>query len=96
MIVDDLDIVRTPILPSKADPPPVIDANAMLTLPVSGELLEAIAGGDAKVLQSFSSVEHGELALRDLLYVRGELPRPLPIEDLFRLSASEGPDHPKV
>jgi hypothetical protein len=50
MIVDDFDIFRSFIGPSKADPPLIAYANRMLCLPVACERLRAIAGRGAQIL----------------------------------------------
>jgi len=50
VIVDNLDIVRVSVLPSKADAPLVVDANAVLTLSVAAQGFEPVARGGAQVL----------------------------------------------
>jgi len=43
MIIDNLHIARSVLVPLKADPPLGVDADAVLSLAVAGESLEAIA-----------------------------------------------------
>jgi hypothetical protein len=43
VIVDDLDIVNAVVVPPKADPPPVVDPDAVLTVAVAAKGLEAVA-----------------------------------------------------
>jgi len=46
MIVHDLDVVGLTVFPPEADPPLVVDANAVLTRAISVKLLQTIAGED--------------------------------------------------
>jgi hypothetical protein len=62
VIVDNLDIVRVSVLPPKADAPLVVDANAVLTLSVTAQRFEPIAGRDAQVLKRACSMQVQELS----------------------------------
>jgi hypothetical protein len=42
MVVHDLYVIRISIMPDKANPPPIIDSDAVLTLTVSVQLFQAI------------------------------------------------------
>jgi hypothetical protein len=64
VIVDNLDIVRGSVLPTKADTPLVVDANAVLTLSVAAQRLEPIARGDGQVLDRPCSMQIQQLAPR--------------------------------
>ena len=55
--MDDRDLVRVAFAPREADPPLVVDANAVLPDPISAELLQAVAGWDARVVEGFGSVD---------------------------------------
>jgi len=48
VVVDDFDGVRVPIFPDEADAPLVIDADAMLALPLPLESFERLPGGTRK------------------------------------------------
>src|SRR5439155_12128267 len=56
VIVDNLDIVRVSVLPPKADAPLVVDANTVLTLSITAQRFEPIAGLDAQVLNRACSM----------------------------------------
>ena len=58
MIIDNLHIVAIPFSPFKTFTPLVVDADAVLARTVVGEFFQAICGGDAKVLQRHSPIEH--------------------------------------
>jgi hypothetical protein len=51
MIVHDFHVMRIAIAPCEADPPLVVDANAVLPLAVRAQGFQAIAGRNAKVAQ---------------------------------------------
>ena len=57
MIIDDFYVVRIPALPTEADPPLVIDSNAVLALAVAAEFLEAIGRWNSKVMDPAFSCE---------------------------------------
>jgi hypothetical protein len=58
MVVHNFDIGRVPVFPYKANPPLVINANAMLARPVSFEGMEPIASWGHQVRQIFGRVKH--------------------------------------
>jgi hypothetical protein len=49
MIVDNLDIVRIPFSPRKADTPPRIDTDTMLTGTITRQLLQVVRRRDAQI-----------------------------------------------
>jgi hypothetical protein len=50
VIIGDLNVVRVPVVPAKADAVLFVDTDAMLTLAVSPKLLEAVAEWHAKIV----------------------------------------------
>jgi len=70
VIVDDLDVEGIPGLPSKADPVPIVDTDAVLTLSISTQRFEMIARRDSQILQRRCSVEDPQLPQGDPLQVR--------------------------
>ena len=61
MVVDDFHIVGIASLPSKADAPLVIDANAVLTLAVALECLELVTGRGLQVREDSRAVQVQQL-----------------------------------
>jgi hypothetical protein len=57
MIVYYLYIVSVTVDPAKTDPPPVVDADAMLPLPICSQFLETVPGENAKIIQSLRGVK---------------------------------------
>src|SRR5436190_13885557 len=66
VIVHDFDIDRPgrTVWPLEADPPLVVDANAVLALPVATECFESIAWQAGKILKCCRRLETVELELR--------------------------------
>jgi hypothetical protein len=52
MIVDDLDVKDIAVFPAKADPPLIIDADAVLPLALALESFEPISWRNPEILES--------------------------------------------
>jgi len=92
MIVHYLNCQRIGSNPAEADPPLVVDPNAVLPHPVTGEGLQPIPRNRAQVGNSSRRMNMIELSLRH----RGDtlkLPAELAPENLFGLFVPERPDH---
>jgi hypothetical protein len=64
MVIDNLHIMSAVWPPYEADAPFVIDANAVLSLPVTLECLQPIARRHPKVAETLGIIDHVELAPR--------------------------------
>ena len=62
VIVHNLDIVRTIVLPHETDKPLFIDTNAVLTAPITPELFQLITGRHPQSIQLHRSLHHQQLA----------------------------------
>ncbi len=62
MVVRDLDLVGVAVLPAKADPPLIVDADAVLPRPVALQRLEPIARRDPQGIEPGRGVQLRELA----------------------------------
>jgi hypothetical protein len=65
MVVDDLDLARSERSPDKTDTVLVVNADAVLTFPVTTEGFEAVVWRCSEVGESCSSVELVELSASD-------------------------------
>ena len=96
MVVDDLDLEGVAAAPDEADAPLAIDSDAVLSRPISLQLLESIGRRDPQVFDSLGSVEHPQLPEGDPLNVRPEALHALALEEAFSISVREaldlGPD----
>jgi hypothetical protein len=85
MIINDFDVVGSIGLPDKADPPLVVDANAVLAFPVSRERFKAITWRHPQILNILRGVPHAQLATRNGLNIAGQSPDHTTVPDGFRL-----------
>jgi hypothetical protein len=65
MIIYDFDILGTRFRPAKANTDSIINANTVLSYPITPESLEAISWWDAEVLQPPGDFKLPQLAPRD-------------------------------
>lgn len=92
MIVHDFHVSGLTLCPHKADAILIVDANAVLPLPVAFERLQMIAGQRGQILQSFGFVECRELSLGyplDAAVLSGELV----VEELLGFSVPKRANH---
>jgi hypothetical protein len=95
MVIDKLNVVSIPITPHKADAPPIVDANAVLSRSITFERFQSIARRRRKVAQLCGTVQLPQFSLRHPL----ETSKPfdvLPCMELFCLFRSEGLDHDRI
>jgi hypothetical protein len=84
VVIDDPNIVSVASLPAKADPPLLVDSNAVLAFAVSGERFQSVRWRYPKVVEINGLAEHGEFVEGTLLDVLRQTPRTLLIPYLFR------------
>lgn len=93
MIVGDLHIVGVTISPAKANPPLIVDPDAVLALSISGELFEAVSRRHSEIAQQVSCVKQEELLQGHPVNTLWEPFRALAIEDSLGLWVIEAPNH---
>jgi hypothetical protein len=93
MIVGDFHIQGIAVSPAEADPPLIVDPDAVLTLPIPGQLFKAIPGRNSQIGQSIGGVKHEELLQSRAVDILRELFRAFTIEDPFGLWVVEAPNH---
>jgi hypothetical protein len=64
MIVDDFDVVGVAAPPNKADPPLIVDPNAVLSSAISGKALQPIARRKPKIIQTAGIVDLQQFPIR--------------------------------
>jgi hypothetical protein len=57
MVVHDLDVVRAPVAPGKADPPALVDPNGVLPGPVAFQRFQPVAADGRKVGQTRGCIQ---------------------------------------
>src|SRR5262245_29561100 len=93
MIVDDLDFVRIVLAPDEANPPLLIDADRILTFPVSFESFQPIGWRHTQVFEPLRVVEKTQLSKRRVLNVRRQLATAMAGPNDRRLVAAKADDH---
>ena len=88
MVVDNFDELGIAPCPDEADPPLVIDANAVLAVAVTSKALKMVVRRDAEVGQCLGVVEHAQLPPGHLLDVARQSPRHVAVPNPLRLLAS--------
>ena len=92
VVVHYLDIVGVSFTPGKADPPTVVDANAVLAFTVALQRLQPVAANRAQVRQAGRSFEPSE-PLSRLILDRAKLPAGKSLVNRLSLFAAERADH---
>ena len=93
MVVYDLDIVRIAIRPSEANPPLIVDPNAVLAGTIAFELLQPVPRWNAKVIEGFGSIDHSQLAEHGALHIGRIAADALAPEESLRVPVAKAPDH---
>lgn len=93
MIVNDLNLVRVTVVPTKADAPLIVHANTVLAGPIALEFLEPIAGRDAEIIQNLRCVYGDEFAEHGPQELSGKSTYRLALEEGFGVSIGEALDH---
>jgi hypothetical protein len=92
VVVHDLDVVGAVRRPPEADPPLVVDPDAVLPVAVTPQRFEAVARRDAQGRQYGGGVDLQQLASRDPLDVPEPADGPA-LEQGLGVGAGEGADH---
>jgi hypothetical protein len=92
VVINDLDAMRVPFAPLKANTPLIINTNAVLALTPALQGLQSVSRQSPKRAKIWRSVKHIQFAKRwpfDVLESRYGVPA----KKSFRIGASEGADH---
>jgi hypothetical protein len=65
VVVDELDVSGTGGAPGEADPPLVVDTDAVLAGAAATELLQPVAGRYAQVVDALGGVDESKLVVRE-------------------------------
>ncbi len=93
MVIDDLDVLGASSGPAKADPPLLVDADAVATNTITPELFEPVAWWHNEVIQCIGGIEDKKFAQRHPLGVLVELSDSLSLPDTFCLLVPERLQH---
>jgi hypothetical protein len=62
VVIDDFDLGRIALLPAETDSPLIIDANTILTAPISGESLQSSSRWDPQISQRIRRIQDQKLS----------------------------------
>jgi hypothetical protein len=93
VVISNFNLVRVSFAPSKAYSPLVVDSDAVLSVAVPLEFLEAISRRHTKILQRFRGIKQSQLAEGDPLKFACESLDLFAFKELFRILIGETPDH---
>ncbi len=93
VVVHDLHVVSIATVPPEADPPLVVDPDAVLPGPIAPQPLQAIPGRHTKIIQPGGGVQHPQLPQGHILHFRSEPASRSSIEQPLRVPVAEALDH---
>ena len=83
MIVGDLDLESIALPPNEANPPLVVDPNAVLALAVAQELFEVVSRRNIQICQAIRCIQNPKFDVGPALDIMGKATTWLPIKDFF-------------
>jgi len=95
MIIHNLHIKRIAPSPAKTDPPLIVNADAVLSLPFSLEGLQAVSGRGSKVAQLHGAVQLSQFPARGP-FNGDKAWHALALVEPLGITAAKGPDHPCI
>jgi hypothetical protein len=93
VVIDDLDIRRPRRRPRETDPPLVVDADAVLTHPITLQRLETIAWRNSYIVEDDGCIENHQLPECDANDPRVKRSNRMPMPQALGIPASERLDH---
>jgi hypothetical protein len=83
--VDNLDLERRTRMEAEADPPRIVDADAVLPFAVTMQFLQPVSGRRPEIVHDSCRVEHVELPARAAANLRRDSPGYAAVKQLLRL-----------
>lgn len=100
MIIDDFDVGRTGVRPSKTDAVLIVDPNTVLSLPIAPERLKSIPRWNAEVHEAVRLVDGVELPTRQPPELARDSPasrfRISTVEQILSRRITKALDHPYI
>jgi hypothetical protein len=84
MIINYLDFIDIPLVPNKADSPPSVDSDIILSQAVAPENFQAVSRRNSQVIKGVRPVEHAQFAQADSLNLRWQFSRRFVVKEPFR------------
>lgn len=96
MVVDDLNVVRVAVRPPKADPPLIVDPDAVLSSTIAAQLLEPIAWRRPQILKLNRRVDMAKLPEHHAPEVGREASDRLTFPEPLGVAVSKTPNHGRI
>jgi hypothetical protein len=93
MVIDNFNVPRLTLVPSKAYPPLVIDADAMLSRAVAVKSFQAIARQRSQIVQPVGRIDGQKLCTGSALNLVRQIANRVASDDCGRSLFGEAPDH---
>jgi hypothetical protein len=93
MVVHNLDVMCLSRLPPKAEPPLIVNADAVLAGSIPSQLLQSVARRTSEIVRRLGSVQDHELAQGGPLNRQRPSAHPLALEDPLGVLIPEAPYH---
>jgi len=93
VVIDDLNVVGVVADPAEADPPLVVDTDAVLTETIRGKLLQMIRRRHSEVSQTGRGIEHQQFTKGDSVKIRRHSPDPFASEQSLGVGVAKAPNH---
>jgi hypothetical protein len=92
VIIHNLYPIRVAVLPYKTQPPLIVDANAVLVLPIAFQSLQSVSRQSAQSVKSLGGIQHVEFSERRSLNGSKTLHR-FALKKALGVRVPEGLDH---
>ena len=93
MVIHHLYIGDAGVAPSKANPPLIVDANAVLAFHLALQRFQPVGGRNAQVVEPSCVIDHAKLSPCDRLDRNRQAARHFAIPNTFCLLVGEAQDH---
>ena len=93
MVIDDLNVMDVVSDPAEADPPLVVDTDAVLAETIRRKLLQTIRRRHSEVNKTCRGIEHQQFTKGDPVKIRRHSPDSFASEQSLGVGVAEAPDH---
>jgi len=93
VVIDDLNVMGVVFDPAEADPPLVVDTDAVLAETIRGKLLQMIRRRHSEVSETSRGIEHQQFTKGNAVKIRRHSPDSFASEQSLGVGVAEAPDH---
>ena len=93
MIIGNFNLVNAIVTPTETDTPLLVDANAVLTLPITTQRFKPVGGWNTEIIHGGGMMQHDKFSFRKALDILRQFFRKTAMKDCFCLLSLERFDH---